>query len=42
MTGKGGAQEYAEEEPAKTVDEPEVAAEPVKDVEEPAKDEETA
>mmetsp|Transcript_24041 Transcript_24041/g.54586 ORF Transcript_24041/g.54586 Transcript_24041/m.54586 type:complete len:721 (-) Transcript_24041:145-2307(-) len=42
VTGKSGdAQEYAEEEPpAKTVDEPEVAAEPAKD--EAAKDEETA
>jgi len=43
MTGKSITQEYAEEEPAKTVDEPveEVAAEPAKD-EEPVKDEETA
>jgi len=43
MTGKSITQEYAEEEPVKTVDEPveEVAAEPAKD-EEPVKDEETA
>ena len=43
MTGKSITQEYVEEEPAKTVDEPveEVAAEPAKD-EEPVKDEETA